>query len=232
MDMVVKVYDIDYTAILCNYLNTKLWDAEWVVFEYKNYKITMRLCTIDTQDRELILEYKILDNSRNNYYNPTTKIRINLPNLNMKVVQKQINGALFGLCEALEDTLIYRSDKYKEIDDLNDTEKDEIKTILEEYLSDNNINDKLHDQYEDYIMDEGKIQHLNSKYVDAKKYNVCTDLFEVLLDITQDETRRHYITERSTNADNLYNEIKEYSEWIEENMDEFRERVVDKLNEF
>ena len=52
----LKVYDVDYSFIIKNYLDEKLWDKEWTIFIYKNFQIILRLHSIDVRDKVIWFE--------------------------------------------------------------------------------------------------------------------------------------------------------------------------------
>ena len=40
--LALKVYDVDYSFIIKNYLDEKLWEKEWVIFVYKKFKVNIQ----------------------------------------------------------------------------------------------------------------------------------------------------------------------------------------------
>ena len=46
----LKVYEIDYSFIIKNYLDKNLWKKQWTLFVYKDYVFTLNLYKIDTED--------------------------------------------------------------------------------------------------------------------------------------------------------------------------------------
>ena len=43
MDLAIKVYDIDYSFLLKNYLNPEYWNKSWHLFVYKDLKLKRRM---------------------------------------------------------------------------------------------------------------------------------------------------------------------------------------------
>ena len=64
--LALKVYDVDYSFIIKNYLDPKLWEKEWTIFIYKRFEITLRLQSIDVGDKRIWFEVVIKDNNEDN----------------------------------------------------------------------------------------------------------------------------------------------------------------------
>lgn len=64
----IKVYDIDYSFIIKNYLNPEMWQKTWTLFQYKTFVVTLQLVSINCQDEKISFEIKIKDNSEKNKY--------------------------------------------------------------------------------------------------------------------------------------------------------------------
>ena len=110
MNLALKVYDINYEFILKNYLDPKMWDTTWPVFEYRGTVISMNISSIYVQSRSVYLNFNIKDN-----YSESTAISINLNNFNMKVIKKQICGACRDCLTSLEQKYIEQSSEYKQL---------------------------------------------------------------------------------------------------------------------
>ena len=48
----VKIYSIDYSFIISNYLDKELWKMKWNLFVYKNNVFTLNLHSIDTKNNK------------------------------------------------------------------------------------------------------------------------------------------------------------------------------------
>ena len=64
--IILKVYDVDYSFIIKNYLDEKLWNKEWTIFIYKNFHIVLRLSSIDVRNKVIVFEVEIQDGNREN----------------------------------------------------------------------------------------------------------------------------------------------------------------------
>ena len=64
----IKVYDIDYSFIIKNYLNPEMWQKTWTLFQYKTWVITFRIDYIWCRSEKIRFMIKIKDNSPENEY--------------------------------------------------------------------------------------------------------------------------------------------------------------------
>ena len=62
----LKVYDIDYSFIIKNYLDESLWNKDWTIFIYKRFQIILRLHSIDVKRKVIWFEVEIQDNNEEN----------------------------------------------------------------------------------------------------------------------------------------------------------------------
>ena len=52
----IKVYDIDYSFIIKNYLNPEMWQKTWTLFQYKTFVVTLRLDSINCQKEKIFFQ--------------------------------------------------------------------------------------------------------------------------------------------------------------------------------
>lgn len=50
----IKVWKMDYSFIIKNYLNPALWQKTWTLFEYKDFVITIKLTKIETENMRIV----------------------------------------------------------------------------------------------------------------------------------------------------------------------------------
>ena len=226
MDLELKVYDIDYSTVIRNYLNPALWEKIYNVFQYREHVFNMHMDNIYCQDKKICLKYYI----KHDGYTYNNYIYIYLNNLNMKVVQKQVNGVLFSLVENVEDTEIRRLPEYKRIEDGYDKEKEILRTIANEFLDSNGItNDEIRDVYIDnYVDKHTKTYSILSNFRDDKKYTVMTDLYLTLTKAMGDTSRYDTIINK-VGRDTTIIDFNEIMESIESG--EYEEEMRGELDE-
>ena len=60
----IKVWKMDYSFIIKNYLNPALWQKTWTLFEYKDFVITIKLTKIETENMRIVFRLNLRENSR------------------------------------------------------------------------------------------------------------------------------------------------------------------------
>lgn len=236
--LALKVYDVDYSFIIKNYLDEKLWEKEWTIFTYKRFQITLRLDSINVKTKGIWFEVSIKDNSEENksYWgrNKTDCFKYVLSIDSIEILKQQLNSTIFSLMQKLEEeSYIVYTDKYLELKEMEDTEQDKLRNIAEEFLDSEGVsNEEIRNAYIEYYIDENeKVYTLKNNYLSEMKYRIITDLYVAFLEATND-TERLEIIKKKIGQDELQktlNEIEEYKEYME--TEEFESDMQDNLNE-
>ena len=77
----LKVYKIDYSWIIKNYLDVSLWDKSWNLLIYKEHQFQLKLNRIYTQTKRI--EFQI---SKNGYYH-TEEITYDMANTSIEILK-------------------------------------------------------------------------------------------------------------------------------------------------
>lgn len=233
--LILKVFDVDYSFIIKNYLSPELWEKKWTLFEYKKFVITLELNSISTYDKKICFKVRITDNSKDGWNNTTYSYVLYSLNVdNLDILKKQINSTILGLMESFENNLYIKfSDAYKEISDLEDDEKDRLRELAKDFLDDNNVsNDDIREVYIDYFVDENlKINDMLNKYIEKSKYNYLTDLYLIFLKSINDEEKYNKVLSNceNENIESILEELKEYEEYM--NTEEYEEDMKSNLKD-
>lgn len=228
----IKIYEIDYQFIIDNYTNPKLWDKVWNLFVFKNYIYTITLSSIDVKKYEISFEIR-LESALNVWdRNKTAFIKYNLKNSTIEILKKQINGTLFTLAEWLEKVVIENSSEYRQMEDSKYSERNLLEEIAKDFLDENNVtNSEIRDVYIDYYVDKNETiyERLND-LEDEMRYNYLTDLFLIIAECSNDETRKNKVLENQNNEEKIQQilgEVDEYMEYIETKdwVDEMKEKL-------
>lgn len=216
----IKIYEIDYQFIIDNYTNPKLWDKVWNLFVFKNYIYTITLSSIDVKKYEISFEIR-LESALNVWdRNKTAFIKYNLKNSTIEILKKQINGTLFTLAEWLEKVVIENSSEYRQMEDSKYSERNLLEEIAKDFLDENNVtNSEIRDVYIDYYVDKNETiyERLND-LEDEMRYNYLTDLFLIIAECSNDETRKNKVLENQNNEEKIQQilgEVDEYMKYIE-----------------
>lgn len=213
---IIKVYEIDYEFIIKNYLDPKLWTKIWNIFVYKDNVFTLQLKSIDTMSRTInfVIKLNKLESGWNWRISKEKTISYNLDNMTIKILKKQINGAVFELAEQLDKKRIIESLGYSLIENKRNQEEELLRDIAEEFLDDNGVtNSDIRDVYIDsFVSDNLSIDDKLSDYIKYMTYNEETELLLIICGLIKDETRKNNIISNLNNKNSIDDLLKEIEE--------------------
>lgn len=240
----IKVYDIDYSFIIKNYLNPEMWQKTWTLFQYKTFVVTLQIDYINCAEEKICFKVTLKDNSTENLYNYewgrntdkksnyTAYYSLKINDINF--LKREINSRVFDCITALEKYNILASEECKELECEYSDEKELLKEIAERFLDENGVsNEDIRDAYIDtYVNNNSKLDIYKSRLIDTLKYQTFSDLYLVYANATGDEKvikKWEEILNENNNLGELKDEIKEYLEYM--NTEEFEEDNASCLEE-
>lgn len=232
---IIKVFDIDYSFIIKNYLDPKMWEKEWTVFIYKNFVATIRLHSIDVKQKAIWFELKVTDNaSKHTYWRSTSNtFKYVLQTDNIDILKKIINSNLKELFIRIErDNYIEFTDEYYNFKNLANQEKQKLTEIAENFLDENNVtNSDIREVYIDvYVDNNSKSDDMINDYIYNKRYTLVPDLFLVFSEVIKDENlKKQVLNSNSDNIKELLEELKELEEYIE--TEKYEEEMAENLED-
>ncbi len=232
--MILKVFDIDYSFIIKNYLDPKLWERKWTLFAYKNFIITLRLSYIYVSSKKITFTLEITDNNTS-YWNRTYEnyVEYSLNVDNIDILKKMINSKMLDLIRKVERNLyIERTDEFYRLEKLQTEERSRLEAIAKEFLDDNDItNDNIRDAYIDAYVDNTEIVYEKKmEYIDESRYRMLPDLYLVFARASKNENLEDIVLRVNENIkDELLEEIEKLEEYIE--TEEYEEEAKEKLEE-
>lgn len=236
--LALKVYDVDYSFIIKNYLDQKLWEKEWTIFTYKRFEITLKLDSIGIKNKRIWFEVTIKDNSEENknYFGKSVRDTFSyaLSVENINILKNTLNHTIFCLMQKLEEEsyteLTY---EYKKIIDMRYEELEKLEKIAEEFLDSERVrNEEIREAYIEYYIDKNeKVYELRNNYKNDMKYRMITDFYVAFLKATDDKDRLEIIRQKIGNSklEETLEKIKEYEEYME--TEEFEEEMKNNLEE-
>lgn len=234
--LAIKVYEVDYSFIIKNYLDKNLWNKSWVLFEYKDYVFTINLSSINVKTETIYFEIncnKLKVSWKAGIYNPTETIGHNLKNSNINVLKRQINGAIYSIIHNMELIEITNSEGYEAIESSMYEERSQLREIAESFLDDNGVtNNEIREVYIDHYVDKNEtIYQQKDEYKNSQRFNVLTDLYLVFARAIKDEEKEMRILENlnSEKAEKVLQEVNEYMERLE--TEEYQEELKDALED-
>lgn len=212
-ELTPKVYEIDYSFLIKNYLSPELWDKTWTLFVYRNIKVTLEMDYINVRrPRRLTFRLTIIENT----YSTNKYISYDMENSNFEVLKKQINGGIRDLINSLEQHCIKKEDGYSQLCDSLTEERRRLEDIANSYLDENGISLRdVRDAYVDkFVSDNTKGWTYRDNYVAGRKYKCRPDVWLIYYNIIGDKTKIEAIQNiliKDSKFDDLLKEFREYN---------------------
>lgn len=230
----IKVWKMEYSFIIKNYLNPALWQKTWTLFEYKDFVITIKLTKIETENMRIVFRLNLRDNSRPNTWGDQEDVSYSLKGSSIKFLIKNINGAIFRMISyhernhVLEDLPVYIDAKQQ-----GDIEIEKLTVLASEFLDDEGVtNEEIREAYIDKYVDDNKqndkyIQRLRSAY----EYHLLTDFYLVFAESIGDDAKYQTVMDKleENEIENVLKEINQYKTYIE--TDDYQEEMKGLLEE-
>lgn len=241
----IKVYDIDYSFIIKNYLNPEMWQKTWTLFQYKTWVITFEIDYIWCRNEKINFMIKIEDNSPKNkykndwgtydldkYYN--TSVDYSLKINDIQYLKREIISKSFYIIEKLEEEAIMATGEYSSLTESYADEKDRLRRIAEDFLDDNSVNNEdIRSAYIDvYVDNNTQLDLMQNRLKENMKYTIFPDLYLVFAKATDNKdiiSKWEEKLEESNDIETLKTEIQEYLDYMES--DEFEENMSGNLEE-
>lgn len=239
---IVKVYDIDYSFIIKNYLDPSLWCKEWLLFCYKNFKVYISLSSIYCSEGKISFKIKVVDGNNEDSYvsngifydnSEYSWTYYHIDSESIDVLKKSIISTASSIINSLEEKLIRLEDGYIDILDVIKQKKELLTEIAEEFLDNNNVtNSDIREAYIDWYLDKMEDNNtLKTDYINSRKYNVLTDVWYVWAQATKnEELLSRIVTNCSTDKiAQVKEDYEEYRNYLE--TEDFKCEAIDELED-
>lgn len=225
---VIKVYDIDYSFIIKNYLNPEMWQKEWTLFVYKNFVATLRISSIDCCDKKVSFKISVTDKDNEEkykvhgylYYSNSTYSYASyfLSVNNIDLLKQSIQGAIKTSIRELEERLIRLSPEYIDMEETKQEEKTKLREIASNFLDSEKVtNEDIRDAYIDWYVDKMiDDRDFTGQYIVNHYYTMLTDVWYVFANIINDQPLLKSIESIADNEkiEEIKQEYDEYKEYI------------------
>ena len=224
---IIKVFEMDYSFLMKNYLNPELWHKTWTLFEYKTFRVTLNIYSINTKNEKITFEI------RTHFINPDCEtgdceteqdIVCSLKIEDITFLKRQINNAIYNAMIMMEKVyFIEETTEYKQMVDQYNAEKVKLRRIATEFLDNSGVtNENIRDAYIDaYIEEYSKMPELVSDYVNSQLYLVLPDLYLTFLSTLKDDPKKEIRTREiqeklgDTTYKKILQDIKDYTIYME-----------------
>ena len=226
----IKVYDIDYSFIIKNYLNPEMWQKTWTLFQYKTWVITFRIDYIWCRSEKIHFMIKIKDNSPENEYkygdyfdtdkDYSADVDYSLKIDNIQFLKREIISKSFYIIEKLEEEAIMATREYANLTESYSDEKNKLTKIAKDFLDDNGVNNEdIRNAYIDsYVCNNTKLDLMQEKLKREMLYTIFPDLYLMFANATEDDKIVQKWEETlagNNNIEELRTEILEYLEYMQ-----------------
>ena len=232
--MILKVFDIDYSFIIKNYLDPKLWQKEWTLFIYKKFVVTLRLKYIYVYNYKICFEIKLTNNNSDDWdreYRATVEYSLNIENIN--ILKKNINKKILSVIEAMEiNDYIVQTEEFKKLIKMQDEEKERLIKIAENFLDDNGIeNEDIRRAYIDtYVDNTEEVWYLKKDYRIENQHKMLPDLYLAFARATNNkELEEEILRNNIEGKEKLLKEIEELEKYMQ--TEEYENNMRGKLEE-
>lgn len=209
-DLAIKVYDVDYSFIMKNYLDKELWNKTWTVFQWRNIIANISLWRIDVYDESVFMNVKVSDSDTGK--SSSMLVYYFVDKCDIKFLKRKINSAIMDCLISIERQIIQDRQEYREIKDLEYKEDRRITKIVEKYFDNKNIKSEVIiestiDRCKDNIKRCGRF---SENYLDSLKYKVLEDLFLEFSRISDKE-----LIESDLSVVSVVNDSRRYLNYLE-----------------
>lgn len=238
----IKVFKVDYSFLIRNYLNPELWKKEWTLFAYKNIECTLQIYSIQTQDEKIRFQIKVYSHNLESEHNDnycTNYIDCSLKIEDLTFLKRQINSTILNVMTSVERCYYIReTDFYKKMEDQRDEERYRLRKYANEFLDEVGVtSDACREAYVDAYVDENeKMYGLMGDWEDGEVYRHLTGMYLTFLDSLEDDPKKEIRTREIQNklTDEEYEtakeEIKDFIIFMEDE-ENFEKEMKSKLEE-
>lgn len=239
---IIKVFDIDYSFIIKNYLDPKMWQKEWTLFEYKNFKISISLMYILCGDEKISFKVKVVDGLNEEKYERSglfyansdyTTVTYSLKVDNIETLKKSINSGAEYVMKSLEKRILRNTDEYQEILRVKEEEKEKLTQLAEDFLDSENVtNGDIREAYIDWYVDKmEKAYQYDDAYINSNEYKAFPDVWLIWAEASKNEHLKTLVMENVPNGyyKALMEEYEEFKEYIK--TEEYEEEMADGLED-
>lgn len=218
-ELAIKVYEIDYSFIIKNYLDPQMWQKEWTLFVYKDKSFVIYLNSIDTRNKSIAFTVRstytrddIKDHDSNTFW-------YNLGNSNIESLKRQIRGAIESLIERMETYYIYDTADYKKAKDMEYAHRERLEEKAKDFLDSQGIFlSEVRDAYIDYYVNKMDYNY-TSNIVNAYNHDLLFDVYMIYYKASGQQEKFEQLKEKymrtHKNIDNVMDEINEQIDYME-----------------
>lgn len=233
-ELAIKIYEVDYSFIIKNYLDREMWQKEWTLFVYGDKSFVIHLNSIDTRNNSIYFGIRSTY-TRNGYIDHDSyTFSYNLGNSNIESLKRQINGCIESLIRTMETYMIRDTEEYKKACDLEDEHEANLRDTAERFLDDNGIHiQEVRDAYIDYYVDKMRYS-FTDEVSNMFSHDLLFDLYMIYYKATNqndkfDNLEKEYSQKHQDTYQDVMNEINEKMDYLETS--DYQDELTDNLED-
>jgi len=217
-ELAIKIYEVDYSFIIKNYLDPQMWRKEWTLFVYKDMVFSIRLYSIYTQGRDIHFDVILKYSNEDSVEYKEETISYNLDNTTIPVLKRQILGAMERLIRRVEEDFTRNTKDYKKARKLERDHRDNLEEKASDYLDSNGIYiDDVRDAYISYYVNKHEFSYA-SNVINAYNHDLLFDVYMIFYKATGQndkfESLKQIYLNKHRDIDNIMDEINEQIEYM------------------
>lgn len=230
-ELAIKVYDVDYSFIIKNYLDPQMWSKEWTLFVYKDMVFSIRLNSIYTDSKRLYFNVYIKYSDKDSIESKYEQIGYDLGNGTLPVLKRQIKGAMERLIERVESEFIRETNDYKSAVNLEISHRNNLREKAEDYLDTNGIYiTEVRDAYIDYYVSKNDYSYATN-ILNAYNHDLLFDVYMIFYKATGQndkfESLKQTYMKKHNNIESVVNEVEEQIKYLES--EDYKQELEDSL---
>lgn len=194
----IKTYKVDYDFLINNYLDPKVWDLSYTIFNYKKVSVDIALDSINTKEKELVFRLKSKFSRKysngqefNDSREGTVAYKLNNPEYTIKMFQNKVNSTLTSVVRGSVYDITFGETYSAYYTQIND-ERNMLRNYFNEvYLPE--IPDVLHkyttDMRNEFVSDNEKIYTIFSTKHDGLNEDMFDNDYNIMLQLMFEELK-------------------------------------------
>lgn len=233
-ELAIKVYDVDYSFIIKNYLDPQLWEKEWTLFVYRDITFVIYLSSINTRDSSITFGVRSTHTINGQLDHDSTSFSYNIKNSNLNSLKRQIKGAMESLIETMERYSIRGTEEYKKAEEMQRQHRINTEERAENFLDQNGIYlSDVRQAYIDYYVDKMSFNYTDS-ILSSLSHDLLFDVYMIFYKATGqndkfDKLKEQYSNRHGRIFNDVMNQINEKLEYME--TDDYNEELDDGLDD-
>lgn len=237
-----KIEKLDLEFILNNFLNPKLWDKDWKIFEWNGVVVNVSISNINVKSGTISLRTHV---DLQGYFRKrniqvwswtdsnTVDIPYKLEHRNIELFENQIfNSAVRGM-DTVEYRIIINTDDYNSASHSEHVYRKGVEKIANDFLDEENVtHEAIREAYVEKYVDDAEIPNMTGEVVDLYRHTFIGKILVMLALFFNNKNGKEkfsrYIKQNNLKLGALRKEVKRLQDLVEtaEFEEEQKERLV------